>query len=106
MFHYFLWVLASSFRRLKGGKNKRFKEIKVKSQRIFSRRWTRVFVKYSTLKIRKEFTVLLRLKSDSEQKPFMFGLCTLYYENQIMNESKYAYLLTFIMYPLGVCYQR
>jgi hypothetical protein len=75
--------------------------MKAKSQRIFTRRWTRVFVKYSTLKIRKKFPALLRLKSNSEQKPFILRLCALYYENQIMNESNYAYLLIFITYPLG-----
>jgi hypothetical protein len=75
--------------------------MKVKSQRIFARRWTHVFVKYSTLKIGKKFTVLLRLRSDSEQKPFVLGLCTLYSENQIINESNYAYLLIVVSYPFG-----
>jgi len=61
--------------------------MKVKFWRIFARRWTRVYLKYLTLKIWKKCAVIRSSQARSGQKPSAVNVCiqaVSYSQNQIL----------------------
>jgi len=61
--------------------------MKVKFWRIFARRWTRVYLKYLTLKIWKKCAVIRSSQARTEQMPYAVTVCIQaagYSQNQIL----------------------